>query len=364
MKRDYYCRMSAKHATARDRLYEFLYHRDVAHLTPAQEKAFTAEVRAGYAALEQQVQALKAHDRRFELRQAPPHFQTLFGFSRFYGDTRPAGLGVKQGEYLSLSPQEAGSKTRLIATDFLMDCNAVALVARDARGQVLRTTLAHINISNEPKRALQQLLATMPAGAAIEATLISSGQNFNPYRQQELLTLLAATPQLSRIHFYRNQAATVLVDVHSGRFFFSGLPDYAVTAYNINELLVDIRFSSYNHNKMNVQTAPSWQPGQAIRVQVPLINAYDAAHHRFTNAGDLSPLIEQMQQHGATRERLGQLVSDISRWMERPMQVQFAPDSHARGQRQFKLQTAEGETLGSFVAPGSALPPKGRVQNR
>lgn len=363
MKRDYYCRMSAKHATARDRLYQLLYTRDVAKLSPAEQSALYAASAAGYARLDDYVKTLQQRDARVDLPEVPWQMQTLWLLGRTYGDKRPQGLGVKQGEYLSLSPQEAGSKTQLLATDFLMDCNAIILVARDGQGHVLRTTLSHLNIINDPQRSLKQLLATMPAGAKIEATLLSSSQNMNPYRQQELLELLAATPQLSRIHFYRRKASTVAVDVHTGQFFFSLAQEFPATSYSINELPMTIRFSDYDHSKPILQTFLYPYVQRYHRGVTPLINAYDATRQRFTNAGDVSAEIGQMQQQGATRERLGQLAGEISRWMERPIAVQYAPAADAKGQARFQLQTVTGETLGSFTAPPKGLPAKGRVHS-
>ncbi|MFM9889803.1 MAG: hypothetical protein ACKVOE_04035 [Rickettsiales bacterium] len=356
--------MSAKHATGRDRLYQMLYTWDLLHLSPAQQLAFTNEMRAGYTVLDGYVSTLMQRDARIDLRQAPSQLQTLSQLGRAYGEKRPAGLGIKQGEFISLSPREAGNETQLIATDYLLDCNAIALVARDRQGHVLRTTLSHINVGNRAERALQQLLATMPAGATVEATLISSYQNGNPYRQQELLQLLAAAPQLARIHFYRQQSSTVAIDVHTGQFFFSRAQDFPDTAYRIDQLPMTIRFSDYDPNKPTVQTLTFAHAQRYHRGVSPLVNAYDASRHRFTNAGVVSAEIGQMQQQGATRERLGHLVGEISRWMEQPVQVQFAPAADAKkSQTRFELQTARGETLGGFTASASGLPLKGRVQS-
>ncbi len=350
-------------ASERDALYRMLYRADPQNKPEAPAAAVRDAILRGIAHLNHYAIALQqAH--KITLTIPPPESLQRAQLHARFGDSRPQGIGIKQSEYASLSPAEATDATRFIATDYLLDCNALVMVARDARGHVLRTALAHTNITNDADRAIGQLLAGVPAGARVEMSLISSADNSNPYRQIDLLEKLTHHPGISSVRYYPQRASTVAVEVATGKLFTAAPHETQASAYAISELPLRITFSAYGDDQRHIS-----QLGYAYFVghgqsSLPLSNAYDAAQQRFTNDGLVQPEIERiLKDNQVSAEELQALANTIGRLMAHPVTIAHEPDPS--GYQKFSIKTVEGDALTQFFSsPAAGLGSKGTFVSR
>lgn len=158
-----------------------------------------------------------------------------------YGNERPRGVGIRLGETITMDARQVTDATRFIATDSLQDCQGLVLVAKDADGKVIATQMSHFDRVTVIERAVPQLLAQMPQGSQIEATLLNGPLGFNYYMQADLLNALAQSARVSKIQYNFDAATTVGVDTTTGKILTASAPlKSPEQAYDVTHLPLDI----------------------------------------------------------------------------------------------------------------------------
>lgn len=273
-----------------------------------------------------------------------------------FGNTRPHGIGVRQGEFASIGADQVTEATRFLATDNLLDCHAVILVARDAQGRVLRSALSHLDRMTDIPVALAQMMEGMPAGAPIEATLLGSPQGYNHYFQAELLQALQREPRLTSIRYDFDAASTVAVDTSTGRLLTAAPQETAASAYNISELPVAITFPPVAEG---LPVARSFMNGLMRQRQdwpeFPLHAVYDAQRHQFQPRDALGQFIAERQQSDGqlNAQELREIAAEIGRVLRHPVQLVYEnPPQHFAT---IHVTTENDQPLGDFYS--NALDP-------
>jgi len=288
-----------------------------------------------------------------------------------FGDTPPEGLGVKMGQYLSLSRQEVNPQRRFIATDYLMDCHALILVGRNAQGDVQRTTMAHIDRYTDLAHAVPDLLAQMPEGTRVEATIIGGPVGYNHYIQADLLRELTRATSVQRIRHGFNAGSTVAVDTVTGKVLVARTPEESIaTSYNITELPVRIAFAPAVVEHANADLTMlqrSVADLQGTPATLPLQPAYDSTQNAFLVRDALSTQLYQLQadDQQLSREDMLQLARSIGDTLRTPVSIDYQVAEDRLTTLRVRRESDNAE-LGVMyaTAPDATLGRSGRMNAR
>lgn len=292
-----------------------------------------------------------ANDPRVEQFQPPSEAAQLNYLHARYGATPPAGLGVRQGSYITLRADEIDDRSRFIATDYLMDCHALILVARDAQGNVQQTLFSHVDALTDVARAVPELLAQMPAESRIEATVIGSTVGINPYLQADLMRALADSSRVTSLRYNFDLATTVALDASTGRILVAQAPqERRDSAYNIRELPLAIDFGPEPTGYTIRNLAYDFARAQTPRNTLGLYNAY----HRETGflPEPISKLVNDLTQDARVeREELQQIVRSFGQIVQQELRLDYqAVDGAAHDEFRATIMTVDGTRIGEFTS--------------
>lgn len=267
-----------------------------------------------------------------------------------YGMTPPLGIGVRQGEYATLSADQVDRETHFIATDYLMDCHALVLVARDAQGRVQQTLLGHLDSLTDVAQAVPALLAHMPEGTQIEATIIGSPISINPYLQADLLRTLSQSSRVNHIRYDFDAATTVAVDTTTGRILTAAAPQETLaTAYDIRELPVAIHFSPQPVGMGVRNLGIDYFRNQGPRSTLELHNVYQPGSGFVTEP--LSAMVVGMQVDGKVdMNELQQLVAVLGQTLRSRVRLDYVVGED--GATQMTVSTLDGAAISHFTSYG------------
>lgn len=288
-----------------------------------------------------------------------------------FGEITPEGLGVKQGHYISLSRADSTPQRRFLATDFLMDCHALILVGRDAQGTVQQTVMAHVDRYTNLTQSVPELLAQMPEGARVEATIIGGSKGYNHYLHGGLLNELARAPSVTRIRHGVDAGSTVAVDTHTGKVLVALTPDEnEASSYFISELPLRIDFGPKAPEHTSGTLAPI-QHGMADLNRTPAIlplrQAYDIVRGEFILRDALGQQLYQLQtdDQKLSHDDLLQLARSIGESLQTPVAIAY----HVADDQLMTLRVqraSDHADLGVLYAtmPDPTLGPSGRISER
>jgi hypothetical protein len=161
--------------------------------------------------------------------------------AQHYGDVRPKGVGMRLGESITIDATHVDEATRFIATDSLIDCQGLVLVARDSHGKVVATQLSHFDRLTAADKAIPELLAQMPPNTRIEATVLNGPHGYNYYLQADILKMLVASDRVKKIRYNFDGATTIGVDTTTGKILTTIAPvKPPEKAYEVTHLPLDI----------------------------------------------------------------------------------------------------------------------------
>lgn len=268
-----------------------------------------------------------------------------------YGDAPPRGLGVRQGEYITVGADEVNDERRFLATDFLMDCHALVLVARDSQGKVLRTLLTHTDSMTDVPNVVPQLLARMPQGSRVEATIIGSTQGFNPYLHSALLDALSSAPQVTRIRQNVDLANTVAVDTTTGRILTAAPPSGRI---ELSEIPIDVQFSP-RESLAGVDVREFLYrsySNQNTTSTMGLTDAWNAAQG-FTPFDSVTRYINTLvdSDNGLTPDELQAINTRLNDTLRQQVRLVVGQPTADDARATISVQTLNGAALGSFVSP-------------
>ncbi|PZP86519.1 MAG: hypothetical protein DI582_02705 [Azospirillum brasilense] len=288
-----------------------------------------------------------------------------------FGDAMPEGLGVKMGQYVSLTRHEVTPQRRFIATDYLMDCHALILVGRNAQGEVQRTTMAHIDRYTDLAQAVPELLAQMPEGTRVEATIIGGPVGYNHYLQGDLLRELNRAPSVQRIRHGFDAGSTVAVDTLTGKVLVARTPEESIaTSYTITELPLRIAFAPAVVEHANADLTMLQRAMADLTrtpATLPLQNAYDATRGAFIARDALSEQLYQLQadDQQLSRDDMLQLARSIGATLRTPVTIDYQVADDRLTTMRVRRESDNAE-LGVMyaTAPEAALGRAGRMNAR
>lgn len=267
-----------------------------------------------------------------------------------YGITPPAGIGVRQGNYVTLRADEVNDATRFIATDYLMDCHALVLVARDAQGNVQQTSLSHIDGLTNVARTVPELLAQMPADSRIEATVIGSTVGRGPYLQADLMQALADSPRIHSLRYNFDLATTVAVDSSTGRILVAeAAQETRETAYNIRELPLAIDFGPEPMGYSTRHLAFDFGRAQTPRSTLGLHHAYRDG--QFVQEPVSRMIIDLPQDFRVDQQELQQIVRAFGQIVQQELRLDYrAVDGAQYDEFRATISTVDGARIGEFTS--------------
>lgn len=267
-----------------------------------------------------------------------------------YGDVPPHGIGIKQGEYATVARSEVNDSNRFIATDNLVDCHALVLVARDAKGQVQQTLLGHIDAKTNAASTIKTLMKHIPKDSQVEATVLGSPNSQSFYLQADLMEALAANAQVTRIRYNFDAATAVAVDTSTGKLLTSTGPiKSADQAYKITNMPVNITFREYPNQTGLLQHLLD---GNAFRILNPnphygLWQAYDPIRNLRTE-DELSTFIsDRVSNDGKVNaQELQEIAAKIGETITTNVSLKYQPGEN--GLVKIDILTAEGVRISKF----------------
>lgn len=270
-----------------------------------------------------------------------------------FGEIRPKGIGIGQGEYATISSAQVNDSTRFIATDGLIDCQGLILVARDANGQVTQTLLAHIDAKTDLKQALPELMRHMPEESRIEASIISSPNSYNHYLQADLMEALYKYPNVTRIRHGFDAAHTIAVDTKTGHILTAtGAIEPVTLQAAIDQWPIDIQFKAFT-NEVGLELNRVSERFFRQKRQTPafgLHRAYDAEKGFIINDVLSSFVIERQHNDGLLNaSELHEIASYIGTSLNTQVKLAYSLDD--AGVTTINIQTLDGKTLEQFVSP-------------
>ncbi len=126
----------------------------------------------------------------------------------------PKGEGVQMGEY---AVAKSHGELDIIATDYLIDCVAVVLVAQNSKNADEKIViLGHVNATTCVKDAIKEFMREIPKGYTINASLFGSPKNDNPYMNAEVIYELTGSKRISSLSVNVDGPTAVAVHINSG----------------------------------------------------------------------------------------------------------------------------------------------------
>lgn len=276
---------------------------------------------------------------------------------RIYGAQMPHGVGVRQGEYITLGADEVTEATRFIATDFMLDCHTLVLVARDREGAVMRTLLTHVDAMTNIAAEIPKLVARMPQGGQIEATMLGSPYAFNYYLQSDLMDALMDERRIDRIRYNFDAATTVAVDTMTGHVLTATPRETTDTRAMIEpaEIPATIVFSP-----VGPQYAPSYRAllkqafstGRALS-SLTLDEAYRLPEGFISSHDGFERFVLERAPDGLAPEELRTMTDHLADTLQQPVRIEPLPDD-AYGRVRFAVRSENGGDLGNFTLPAVA----------
>lgn len=163
------------------------------------------------------------------------------------------GIGIKMGAYtVAVSDGKTPLSYPLLATDYLMDCNALVLVGEDPKNPSRKTViLAHVDVATDATKEIAKLVKVIPANYKISATLLGGPDNENYYTQTDILRALKQSLQVQEIRVNTQGARAVLVDVSSGKILIQNRAESIDEAYRIgmHEFPIATRIQFFDHQR-------------------------------------------------------------------------------------------------------------------
>lgn len=272
-----------------------------------------------------------------------------------YGGMIPRGVGARQGTYISMGADEADEDTRFLATDFLLDCHALVLVARDGTGKVLHTLLSHVDAMTNIAQEIPKLVSRMPPGTRIEATLLGSPYVTAQFLQSDIMDALMDDKRIARIRYNYDAATTVAVDTTTGRILTATPRETPETSARIerSELPIDVNFGANDNAigssyRMLLHHSYQWN---SAKTPLELEETYKAGTG-FISETSLIRFIRERSHDGLSSYELQEIGDLLSNTLQQPVRVErTSPDEH--GRLRFAVKTQRGEDLGDFIAPDS-----------
>lgn len=269
-----------------------------------------------------------------------------------YGDERPIGVGMRLGETITMVAARVDDSTRFIATDSLQDCQALVLVARGANGKVLATQLSHFDRITVVEKAVPKLLADMPKGSRIEATVLNGDLGYHYYMQADLLNALAKSPRVRSIRYNFDDVTTVGVDTTTGKILTNHAPEKKPgEAYKITHLPLNIALKpQVNDSGMNLRTiAVHYFDRERAWPQFGLDKIFSQGQG-FREVDEVAQLIDTRQNNDGVLDakELAEIAKAIAARLHTPVTLAYQPARH--GQTKIDVITAKGTKLDPFFS--------------
>jgi hypothetical protein len=127
----------------------------------------------------------EAHRQHPEIKiepfQRPPHKAMQEFIQKHYPNGAPAAEGLYMEEYGVAASDRGKASKDMLATDYLVDCEAVVLTARKKDDPEKRmAVLAHMDVTTDVPKAVHKILGEIPPGYDVYATILASGLWSNP----------------------------------------------------------------------------------------------------------------------------------------------------------------------------------------
>lgn len=270
------------------------------------------------------VKKLRARDERVQPFVPLSEAQQRAYIAQRYGQTVPNGIGIQQGEFASIRREDFAASHQFLGTDYLLDCQAVVLVARDGAGEVLETSITHINFKIDGPGELRRMIAQLPAGSMIDATVLGGPQNDNAYLQMDLLHGLSQESRVRSIRYGFDDATTFAVDTTTGKILTSAVHETKETMNSAPELPVRLAFTPQRDNQSRFSPARMAELLYYYSGAEPTMALFESytAQAGFTREPSIKPLFDATWQDGrVTEDELRDVASEIGRILRTPITV-------------------------------------------
>ncbi len=274
-----------------------------------------------------------------------------------YGDAMPRGIGVAQGEYATLAADEVKDDTRFIATDYLIDCHALVLVARDGEGKALRTLLTHVDAMTNIPSEVKRMVGRMPESSRIEATVLGSPYEFNHFIELDLMDALMDDKRVSRIRYHFDAATTVAVDTTTGRILTAKPRENHETSKRIepSELPLDITFQQHGHSvgmTYRDVLSKARKAGRATSA-LELEETYRAGEGFITETSLVRFILDRAG-GGLSPQETQEITDLLSNTLQQPVKIEAAEVDTTFGPR-FVVRSMGNAEIGDFYLPPRAV---------